>query len=63
MPELYCVRGNFGEYTNNFIKDNYVAIGWFEDFDLSSIESREELRDIYPKHHPEDNSPYMGYLD
>lgn len=27
MPELYCVRADFGTYTEHFLKGGYAAIG------------------------------------
>lgn len=58
MPSIYCVRAQNGEYADIFWKERYVAIGWFEDYDLSSIKNRDDVRDIYPKYHPKDTSPY-----
>jgi restriction system protein len=56
MPELYCVRAEFGKFTDYFLKGNYVAIGWTHIKDLSKIKSREELYPIYKKEYPEDTS-------
>jgi restriction system protein len=53
---IYCVRAEFGTYTKNFIDGNYVAIGWFQNNDLSNIESREELYPLYRKEYPDDTS-------
>jgi len=59
MPELYCVRANFGQWTEHFLKGEYVAIGWLSETDLSKIKKRQELHDLYVEHYPEDNSPYV----
>jgi len=56
MPELYCVRAEYGKYTDLFIKGGYVAIGWIPDEDLSNIKIREELYPIYKKTYPDDKS-------
>ena len=53
---VYCVRANFGNYTQHFIKGGYVAIGWMDNSDLSNIKSRDELYPLYRKEHPEDKS-------
>ena len=56
MPELYCVRANFGTYADHFIRGNYAAIGWIGDTDLSKVKSKDELYPIYRKAHPGDTS-------
>jgi predicted Mrr-cat superfamily restriction endonuclease len=56
MPELFCVRAEFGNYTNHFLKGNYIAIGWLSDTDLARIKNRDELYPIYKREHPEDTS-------
>lgn len=54
--ELYCVRAEFGTYTQHFIKGNYVAIGWLPKNDLSGISSRDDLYPLYIKEYPKDTS-------
>lgn len=54
--DLYCVRAEFGTYTNQFLAGNYVAIGWLPNNDLSNIKSRDELYPLYKKEYPEDIS-------
>ena len=56
MPELYCVRAEFGTYTEHFIKGKYIAIGWLSQDDLSGIKSKEELYPLYKKEYPKDTS-------
>ncbi len=56
MPELYCVRAEFGKYTDLFLKGNYIAIGWMSHTDLTNIKSRDELYPLYKKEHPTDTS-------
>ena len=53
---IYCVRANFGNYTQHFINGDYIAIGWMNNSDLSNIKSRDELYPIYKKEHPKDTS-------
>lgn len=53
---IYCVRAEFGSLTKYFIEGGYVAIGWMNDVDLSSVVSREELYPLYKKSHPLDTS-------
>ena len=54
--EIYCVRAEFGTYTQHFLDGGYAAIGWIPDQDLSSITNREELYPIYKMAHPSDTS-------
>ena len=42
---IYCVRANFGNYTEHFINGGYIAIGWMNNSDLSNIKSRDELKE------------------
>src|SRR5262245_14551709 len=56
MTNVYCVRAEFGTYTNHFVNGGYVAIGWMEGMDLSRVTTREELYPLYRSAHPEDTS-------
>ena len=56
MNNIYCVRADFGRYTEDFIKGDYVAIGWLSTTDLSSIKSRDELYPLYKADYPNDTS-------
>lgn len=56
MPEVYCVRAEFGTYSHHFIKGGYAAIGWIGDTDLSTVKSKDELYPLYKKAHPDDTS-------
>jgi restriction system protein len=56
MTNLWCVRADFGTYTQHFVKGGYVAIGWMPTTDLSQITTRDELYPIYKAAHPEDAS-------
>jgi len=56
MKKVYCVRAEFGTYTEEFINGGYVAIGWLPDTDLSEIESKDDLYPIYKKTYPKDTS-------
>ena len=58
MSGIYCVRAQNGKYTKDFLEGGYVAIGWLHELDLSSINSRDEIRERYQKYHPEDTSQY-----
>lgn len=54
--ELYCVRADFGNYTQHFLDGGYVAIGWLPENDLSDIKSRDELYPLYKAAYPQDTS-------
>lgn len=54
--EVYCVRANFGTYTQQFLDGGYVAIAWLPNNDLSHIQSRDELYPLYRTAYPQDTS-------
>jgi len=56
MPEVYCVRADFGKYAKQFLDGDYVAIGWIRDVNLTDIASRDELYPLYKAAYPEDTS-------
>jgi restriction system protein len=56
MSELYCVRAEFGTFTEQFINGGYIAIGWLPSDNLSSIAKKEDLYPIYKKEYPNDTS-------
>jgi len=53
---LYCVRAEFGTYTQHFLNGNYVAIGWLPNDDLADIQTRDEIYPLYKKEYPNDTS-------
>jgi restriction system protein len=56
MPDVYCVRAEYGTYTKQFLAGGYAGIGWLHDDDLTSVRSREELYPLYKAAHPNDTS-------
>jgi len=56
MPDVYCVRAEFGTYTKLFLDGGYAAIGWLPNIDLSKIRSKEELYPLYKEAYPKDTS-------
>ena len=56
MPEVYCVRAEYGSYTKHFVDDSYVAIGWLSGCDLTDVKSKDMLYPLYKKAHPKDTS-------
>lgn len=59
MPELFCVRANYGQYTEQFLKGGYVAIGWLATTSLLNVKTREELKELYVKQNPSEKSEYV----
>lgn len=49
MTNVWCVRAEFGTYTQHFVKGGYVAIGWMPSTDLSQVTTKEAL---YPSTSP-----------
>lgn len=56
MSNIWCVRAEFGTYTQRFVEGGYAAIGWMRDVDLTDVRSREALYPLYRQAHPEDVS-------
>jgi restriction system protein len=56
MTNIWCVRADFGTYTQHFVKGGYIAIGWMPTTDLSQVTTRDQLHPIYKAEHPEDAS-------
>lgn len=53
---LFCVRAEFGTFTQAFLDDGYVAIGWLPSDDLKDVTNREGLYPLYKKEYPKDTS-------
>ena len=56
MNNIYCVRADFGKYAEEFIKGGYVAIGWLPNDDLSLVNHKDELYNLYRREYPNDTS-------
>ena len=56
MNNVFCVRADFGTYTQRFVSRGYVAIGWMPSTDLAAVATRDELYPLYKAAHPEDAS-------
>lgn len=56
MSNVWCVRAEFGTYTNQFVNGGYVAIGWMPNTELAAVKSRDELYPFYREAYPEDTS-------
>ena len=57
MTNVWCVRAEFGKYTDEFVVGGYAGIGWIPERDLSKIYEKGELRRLFRKAHPENTSP------
>lgn len=56
MSSVFCVRAEFGTYTQQFVSGGYAAIGWMPRTNLSSIATRDDLYPLYKAEHPDDIS-------
>ena len=56
MNNIYCVRADFGQYTDNFLEGNYVAIGWLENHNLSEVTLRDDIYTSYKEANPDESS-------
>lgn len=56
MPNVFCVRADFGTYTEHFVKGGYAAIGWLDHTDITRVTTKEGLTPLYRNEHPNDTS-------
>lgn len=56
MTNIFCVRAEFGTYTQHFLNGKYAAIGWLPNNDLSSVATKEEIYPLYKAAYPNDIS-------
>ena len=56
MTNVWCVRAEFGSYTQAFVDGGYAAIGWMPEFDLGTVGSRDALYPLYKQVYPKDIS-------
>jgi len=56
MSNVWCVRAEYGTYTQHFVTGGYAGIGWMPDVDLSLVAKRDDLYPLYRQAHPEDTS-------
>lgn len=56
MPNVFCVRADFGRYADAFRDSGYVAIGWLEDKDLGGMAEADSnlLQEWYRQAYPND---------
>ena len=52
MPNVYCIRAMYGQYTSRFLKGHYAAIGWLDGRDLTNIQDRESIKQLYRDANP-----------
>jgi predicted Mrr-cat superfamily restriction endonuclease len=55
MNQIFCVRAEFGKFTEHFINGGYAAVGWFSQQDFSAASNREELEEINNSISPDDS--------
>ena len=56
MTNIWCVRAEFGRYTEDFVNGGYAAIDYGLDVDLAPITTREEIAAAYRQAHPDETS-------
>ena len=56
MTNVWCVRAEFGTYTQAFVDGGYVAIGWMPELDLGTVRTRDALYPLYKHVYPKDTS-------
>lgn len=56
MADVWCVRADFGTYTDQFLKGGFMGVGWMPDLDLSGVQSKDDLYPLYQQTYPDDTS-------
>lgn len=51
MNSIFCVRAEFGTYTQQFASGGYVASGWIATTDLAAKPPRDEIYPFYKAAH------------
>ena len=59
MTNVWCVRAEFGKYTDQFVAGGFAGIGWIPDEDLTNINDKGELYPLYKEAYPEDTSKFV----
>ena len=60
MTDVWCVRSEYGKYTDDFVAGGYAAVGWIRGADLTGITDREKFRQLYKEDHPMDSNARVG---
>ena len=60
MTNVWCVRAEFGEHTDEFVAGGYAGMGWIRKEDLSNVKDKEELRRLYKEAYPQDADPRVN---
>jgi predicted Mrr-cat superfamily restriction endonuclease len=60
MDRIFCVRAEFGKFTEHFVRGGYIAVGGFSERDLSGISNRDELEDIHSSVSPDARNLLIG---
>lgn len=56
LPNVWVIRGNFGQYTDAFLRGGYCGIGWLTEHDLTHNPQKDELATYFRAANPEGNS-------
>ena len=60
IANVWCVRAEFGKYTNHFVSGGYAGAGWIRGADLTEITDRAELRHLYKEAYPQNTKPHVS---
>lgn len=56
MKNIWCIRADYGTYSQHFVDGGYVGVGYDLTSNLSEVTSREELTNLYKAAHPNEIS-------
>jgi len=60
MTNIWCVRADNGSFTHHFVEGGYAGIGWMPSVDLGGLKTRDEVYQLYKKHHPDESNLVVG---
>ncbi len=59
MGRVFCVRAEYGLYTQDFVQGGYAGLGWLDGQDLSGVDFG-DLRDRLKDAHPDKSNASIG---
>ena len=60
MPTIWMVSAEYSRYTDHFVNGGYAAVGWLDKEDLTSVQSREEIRQRFSEAHKDQTARQVG---
>ena len=62
MTNVLVIRSHYGKPTRCFVDGGYVGAGWLVEDDLSTVKTKDELREKYSLFHPDELPRVIGAI-